>query len=1025
MPYWARHTNDRLFFSRSSLHPPLCGPWVRVAATSSIEYSLFFQFFKSICTKGSHLNTDHHWDAMTDGASISDYVTALKAAQTVGGQVIYHREFAPAVPIFGKPQRPWPEPINRLLAAMGISRLYRHQARAIDRVRSGTHTVAATETASGKTLIYILPVIEAVITDRSAGALLIYPLKALARDQHKTIRAMAAHLPEIPLRAEIYDGDTPAYRRRKIRDQPPTMLLTNPEMVHLSLLPYHDRWADWYAGLRFVVVDEVHTYRGILGSHMAQLLRRLRRICNHYGAEPTFVFTSATVGNPHQLTRQLTGLPVEAVTQSTAGKGRRHLILMEPPDGPLTATVTLLRAALKRGLRTIVYTQSRKLAELLAIWAQQRAGDLADRISAYRAGLLPEERRVIESKLASGELLAVITTSALELGIDIGSLDLCLLVGYPGSVVATRQRAGRVGRSGRESAVVLVAGEDALDHFFVKHPAELVDRRPEAAVINPYNGEVVSRHLICAAAELPLKSDDPLLAPAPIQAHLEQLVLSGSLVRSADGTTVYAALKNPHRRVDLRGSGVRFAIINAVDNTRLGEIDGVRVFRETHPGAIYLHCGFTFRVEALDSQARNVVVAPCRVNYHTRVRSHKETCILEWMGQKPVKGTRMDFGRIRVTEQVTGYDRIHTRTGKLLQRDPLDLPPLVFETQGIWFVVPEAVLALAVNAQIHVMGALHALEHAVIGLFPLLVLADRGDLGGISTPAHPQLESAAIFVYDGLSGGAGLCAQAFGDGLGLLEATLTALCACPCQNGCPSCVHSPRCGSGNRPIDKAGAIFLLTALISDPAGPAPPLRIEPRPMEAAPARPDSARVPKTDHPNRPYGVLDLETQLSAQEVGGWHHAERMRVSCAVLYDSRTDSYHEFVEGQVPMLLEHLRRLDLVIGFNIIRFDYRVLSAYTDLDFGQIRTLDLLQKVKDQLGYRLSLDHLAAATLKAGKSGTGLDALRWWKAGQMARLIEYCRSDVALTRDLFRFGCENRYLLFRNKAGQTIRLPVSW
>ena len=801
--------------------------------------------------------------------------------------------------------------------------------------------------------------------------------------------------------------------------------MTNPEMVHLSVLPHHDRWSDLLSRLRFVVVDEVHTYRGILGSHMAQVFRRLRRMCSHYGASPTFVFTSATVANPGELARQLTGLRVETVTQSTAGSGRRHLIVVDPTDGSLRATVMLLKAAVSRGLRTIVYTRSRKLAELLAIWAKHRSGRLADRISAYRAGFLPEERRDIESKLASGELLAVISTSALELGIDIGNLDLCILVGYPGSIVATRQRGGRVGRSGQDSAVVLVAGEDALDHYFINHPEQLVVRQPEAAVINPYNPDVVSRHLVCAAAEMPLTMEDPMLAPEPMEGCLRQAIASGGLYLSADGTTCFSPMKNPHRLVDLRGAGARFAIIASASNTPLGEIDGIRVYRETHPGAVYLHRGQSFLVESLDTENRKVVVAATRVDFHTRVRSRKETRILEVVDQKPVYGTMMALGRLRVTEQVTGYDRIQTRTGKVLERVPLDLPPMVFDTQGLWFSVPQAVTAVGEKAWIHVMGGLHAMEHAAIGVFPLLVLADRNDLGGISTPHHPQLERAGIFIYDGLPGGSGLCTQAFSDGTGLLDATLSAISVCPCETGCPSCVHSPKCGSGNRPIDKAGAIFLLKTLISATPSPASALIPGPRPAEEVAAMDDATGVKPSMQAAIRYGVLDIETQLSAQEVGGWHHASRMRVSCVVLYDSRSDRFFEFVEGQVPMLLDHLQQLDLVIGFNIKRFDYRVLSAYTALDFRRIPTLDILEKVKDQLGYRLSLNHLASVTLDAGKTADGLDALRWWREGKMAKILEYCRSDVAITRDLYRFGRDKRYLLFQNKAKQTVRLPVNW
>jgi DEAD/DEAH box helicase domain-containing protein len=759
---------------------------------------------------------------------------------------------------------------------------------------------------------------------------------------------------------------------------------------------------------------------------MAQVFRRLLRLCRHYGAAPTFVFTSATVANPDELAFQLTGLTVETVRESTAGRGKRHLLMIDPVDGPLTATLMLLKAALGRNLRTIVYTQSRKLTELLAIWAKNRSGAFADRISAYRAGFLPEERREIEARLASGELLAVISTSALELGIDIGSLDLCLLVGYPGSIVATWQRGGRVGRSGRESAVVLVAGEDALDQFFIRHPEQLVQRPPEAAVVNATNPDVMDRHLVCAAAELALKTDDPMLEPEAYRAGIDRLVADGRLYLSAGGTTCYSPLKSPHRHVDLRGSGSRFAIVDRSDERVLGEIDGFRVYREAHPGAIYLHRGQTFRVESLDPETRKVRVAAARVSYHTRVRSAKDTQILDVFEQKPVYATTVAVGRLRVTEQVSGYDRIDTRNGNVLERCPLNLPPMTFETQGLWFAVPGRIVEQAEKDRIHVMGGLHAMEHAAIGVFPLLVMADRNDLGGISTNYHPQLAAAGIFIYDGLPGGAGLCLQAFKKGQDLLDVTQSAIADCPCETGCPSCVHSPKCGSGNRPIDKGAALFLLKAL-KHAQMPKHPVHYSITSGAADdPARGKISQDTIEDgNGSVHYGVLDIETQRSAKEVGGWHRAERMKVSCAVLYDSQKDAFFEYVEGQIPSLLDKLRELDLVIGFNIKRFDYRVLSAYTDMDFGHIPTLDLLEKVKERLGYRLSLDHLASATLDAGKTADGLDALRWWKEGKMAKILEYCRSDVAITRDLFRYGRENRYVLFRNKAEQTVRLPVDW
>ena len=961
---------------------------------------------------------------MKNHSLISEYLKALENSDEIGDQVVFHKVYEKTLPAFDTPHPSWPEPIARLLEKLGINRLFAHQVQTMNRVRKGVHTVVATQTASGKTLTYTLPMMEAALATPSSRALLIYPLKALAQDQCKTISSMTKRVPEFDYRVEIYDGDTSAYRRKKIRDQPPHVLITNPEMIHLSILPYHDRWAAFLSRLQFIVVDEVHTYRGVVGSHMAIVFRRLLRMCRQYGAAPTFVFTSATISNPGQLAHQLTGLPVETVAKTTAGRAKRHLLLMEPVEGPLRATVALLKSALARGIRTIVYTQSRKLAELLAIWVKNRSGPLAHRISAYRAGFLPQERREIEAKLISGELLGVISTSALELGIDIGNLDLCLLVGYPGSIVSTLQRGGRVGRNGQESAVVLIAAEDALDRYFISHPEQLVTRAPESAVINPDNAEILSKHLVCAAAELPLKTNDPLLAPESARACAEKLTASGELFLSSDGGTYLSPLKMPHRKVNLRGSGTRMAIIDQESRSRLGEIDGFRMYRETHPGAIYLHKGETFRVEALEPDTGKVHVVRTKVRYHTRSRSHKDTQILEIEKQKTVYGTWMAKGRLRVSETVTGYDQIQTRTGKVLNRVPLDLPPLVFETQGLWFAMPDCVTTEAEKNLHHVMGGLHAVEHGAIGVFPLLVMTDRNDLGGISTPFHPRVEEAAIFIYDGVPGGANLCAQAFSNGTQLIDATLSAISNCPCENGCPSCVHSPKCGSGNRPIDKAAALFLLQTLI-ETTPPSPPRMAKKNAkgcdstaLNEVPKEGGHARVLR-------YGVLDIETQLSAKEVGGWHRAHCMRVSCAVLYDSQTDDFFEFVEGQVPMLLNHLRKLDLVIGFNIKRFDYRVLGAYTQMDFGQIPTLDILEKVKNRLGYRLSLDHLATATLDAGKTADGLDALRWWKEGKMSKIIAYCRSDVAVTRDLYQFGRDHRYLLFQNKAKQSVRLPVDW
>ncbi len=971
---------------------------------------------------------------------INEYILALNASPRMGSQVVHHT-LLPARPALCRPpEKPWPRAMEQLLDSAGIRELYTHQSRAMDRVRSGRHVVVATPTASGKTLIYNLPVLERIVKDPNAKALYLFPLKALAQDQLRSFQALSGHMKDVQATAAVYDGDTTAWRRKRIRGNPPNVLITNPDMLHLSLLPHHRSWASLFADLEVVVVDEVHTYRGVMGSHMAQVFRRLRRICAYYGASPTFVFSSATVANPGELAARLSGLEnegdIETVDESGAPQGRKHLVFVDPVQGPAQTAILLLKAALHRRLRTIVYARSRKLTELIALWAGSRSGIFADRISAYRAGFLPEERREIERGLSDGDLLAVISTSALELGIDIGDLDLCLLVGYPGTIVSTRQRGGRVGRNGRDSAVVLIGGEDALDQYFMRHPHELISREPESAVVNPVNTDILKSHLVCAAAEMPLKTGEPLLAPEPVRRTVTALERAGELHRSADGCEIYARRKRPHREVDLRSTGDRYKIISAGDGIHRGEIDGMRAFRETHPGAIYLHNGITYRVDTLDLSTRTVKVSPARVDYYTRVRGRKDTEILDVFDKKTVGAARFYTGRLKVTDQVTGYEKWRVHGRRKINIVALDLPPVIFETDGLWFRIPPEIQRQAESEYHHFMGGIHAVEHAAIGIFPLLVMADRNDLGGISTPFHPQVGGPAVFIYDAVSGGAGLSRQVFQTAGSLLEATLKTIRECPCEFGCPSCVHSPKCGSGNRPIDKASAAFLL-ALLHSPENNRWNETGTPALPDSTPAPPEPPRIGTTTdsfpfQPNLPpspenfhFGVLDIETRRSAEEVGGWHRADRMGISCVVLYDSRCDDCFEFHQDEVNELIKRLQQLHLVVGFNIKRFDYRVLSGHSDFNFAGLPTLDMLDEVQKCLGFRLSLDHLAQNTLGAKKSADGLQALKWWKEGRIREIIDYCRTDVEITRDIFLYGKKNGYLLFKNKAGRKVRVPVDW
>ena len=955
--------------------------------------------------------------------SVTEYIAALKQSEKFSQVIAAHRR-EPATEADTVPLNALPPPLRQLVSALGIQGLYRHQLEAITHIQAGHNTVVATPTASGKSLIYTLPIVQSLMAAPATRALCLFPLKALAQDQLKTLEQMRPQLPEplaSTLRALIYDGDTSAYFRKKIREYPPAILITNPDMLHLSLLPYHHQWAHFFAGLKYVVIDEMHTYRGVFGSHVAWVLRRLKRICTLYGADPVFIMASATIGNPAGHAQRLVGAPVQLVDRSGAPRAARNTILINPLDSAATSATLLLEAAIRRQLRTIVYCQSRKMTELITIWTEQRLRGRNGCLASYRAGFLPEERRSIEARLAEGSLLGVITTSALELGIDIGNLDICLLVGYPGSIIATWQRAGRVGRKQQEALVVLLGHEDALDQHFMRNPDDLFDRPVEPVAINPENPHIAGPQLCCAAAESPLIAEEALIATAPGQQLVESLTTSGDLLQSADGTIWFSPRKYPQRQVSLRGSGSTYAIIDQSGRRLLGEIDGYRALRECHPGAIYLHMAKTYHVDSLDLETGEILVSAVQPSYFTRVLTSKNTAILETNQSVEYGACRIHRGKLQVTEIFSGYHRVAQGSMRILARQPLQLPPLCFTTEGLWLEIPDGIRLRLEQEKHHFMGGIHALEHALIGLMPLFVLCDRNDLGGISHPWHEQTETPAIFIYDGHAGGMGLTAQAFAAIGELLVHTQKAVAACPCDFGCPSCVHSPKCGSGNRPIDKAACLRLLELLLSrQPAAQPclPPIISPPKQV------PDKVTIPACSIPER-FGVFDVETQRSAQEVGGWHRANLMRVSVAVLYENAANQFTTFTEDTIENLIDRLFALDFVIGFNSKRFDYKVLSAYTRRSFHTLPSLDILEVITTQLGYRLSLDRLAEKTLKVKKQGDGLLALQWFKEGRWKELTEYCRVDVEITRDLFLFGLKHRHLLFQNKAGQEVRLPVDF
>jgi DEAD/DEAH box helicase domain-containing protein len=728
------------------------------------------------------------------------------------------------------------------------------------------------------------------------------------------------------------------------------------------------------------------------------------------------------VANPGELARNLVGREFQVVSSNGALSSDRHVLLLNPRGSPYTTAARLFRTAVRGGLRTIAFTKARRITELMHTWVIEADPSIAASVSSYRAGFLPEERREIERRLFQGELLGVISTSALEMGIDVGGLDVCLLVGYPGSQIATWQRAGRVGRS-REALVAMIAQPDALDQYLVNHPRVFFDQGFEHAVLDPQNPEITGAHLPCAAAEIPLRDSEPWLSGDAMRAHLGRLEHAGTLLRSEAGTEWFASRRNPHREVNLRSTGSSYTI-EAVGRGDpkpriVGSVGSANAFQECHEGAIYLHHGRQYLVAKLDREERIVSVEPVDTAYYTRALTEKETEILSRERARPAGNFRLVQGRVKVTTRVTGYERRRVRGQDLLATERLELPPTSFETTSVWLEMPDEIRGAIEATGRHLMGGIHAVEHAALSLFPLFALCDRHDVAGISYVRHPQVGGAAIFFYDQHAGGVGLAPSVFERIETLLETTLELIRDCPCQEGCPACVHSPKCGSGNRPIDKEASVRVLELLTGCEALPA----VERRP--AAPPGLAERRTAELSTEALPPRLLvfDLETQRSAVEVGGWHNAHLMRISLAVIHDSLEQRFTTFFEADVTQLLERLACADLVIGFNVRRFDYQVLRGYTDHDLSSLPTFDLLDEIHARLGFRVSLAHLGEETLGESKSADGLQALQWWKEGRVEEIEKYCRRDVALLRDLFEHAREHGHLLFRSRHGGKVRIPM--
>jgi DEAD/DEAH box helicase domain-containing protein len=807
------------------------------------------------------------------------------------GQVVHVERLKARRARYGRLDRPLPPALQSALGAIGAGKLYTHQVQAINAARAGQHVILSTGTASGKTLAYNLPVLEALLADPRARALYLFPTKALAHDQLRGLRVLAQHGLE-DKRFGTYDGDTPRGARGRLRREA-SILLTNPDMLHLGILPNHTLWADFFAHLRFVILDEAHVYRGVFGSHVGCVLRRLWRVCAHYGAAPQIIACSATIANPGEHLHRLTGVEPVIVEDDSAPTGARDFVLWNPPFVDRARTTRrsanieaarLFAHLVQADIRTITFTRARRVAELILLYARRILEDeappsggapaLADRVRAYRAGYRPEQRREIERGLRpGGGLLGVTATSALELGIDIGDLDASLLVGFPGTIASVWQQAGRAGRGTRHALSVLIAVDNPLDQYFMRNPRDLFGRPHEHALIDPSNPYILEQHLPCAAHEVPLsrgsedgeqtyaapsmpdraprsprraipgraRSDQRRARPPTQVPELPKPPLPAGLAQGDDEALFGAgfvpamiALENageleyrashsqdrwyprpgayPAQEVSLRAvAGSRMALLNAAQDYRLMEVmDGTSALFRVHPGAIYLHQGESFRVRELDLDTGHAVLEPVQVNYYTQPREINDVRILRPIARDQLGATRATLGEVRVTQRVIGFRKVQQFREEVLGVEDLNLPAQTFDTVALWWEVPLDILAQVKRQGLDPVGGLHAVEHAAIGLLPLFAMCDRWDIGGLSTPYHPDTDTALVFIYDAFPGGVGIAEKGF-DLLGdLWRTTHDAIRDCPCRDGCPSCVQVP---INNRQTPERKGVVLTGRLV--------------------------------------------------------------------------------------------------------------------------------------------------------------------------------------------------------------------
>jgi len=755
----------------------------------------------------------------------SAFLPHLRSVPAYRDQIVHTEHIPSREASYGELDEPLHPTLHASLESNRLLPLYSHQASAINAVRADKNVVVVTPTASGKTLCYNIPVLDAILTHKGSRALYLFPTKALAQDQLRSLRELTAS-GEIKLNYDTFDGDTPQWERAEIK-RAAEIVLSNPDMVHLGILPNHHSWRELLSRLRYVVIDEAHIYRGVFGSHVANVLRRLRRLCAHYGSTPRFICCSATIANPGEHVERLTGLPFEVVAGDGSPHGGKDFVFWNPPliDEAKSArrsanseATLILTELVQQRIRSLTFTRSRRLTELIYLYVQdqlnQREPGLAEMVKPYRAGYLAEDRRRIERELFDGDLLAVVATTALELGVDIGDLDATVLTGYPGSIASTWQQAGRSGR-GRESSLSFLIGLDnPLDQYLMRHPDFFFGKSHENALTDPDNLHILKPHLLCAAWELPLSDTRDALFGDNFRQAIAELEGEGLLRRHLGRRYPSPSLIYPAQEINIRStSSHSYSLVDATTGRLLETVEEANAFFQLRPGAVYLHQGESYLVTELNLTARTAYAAPTDAPFYTQTKDITDISIVSTSLEKFVRGTMVHLGKVEVTTTVLGYKKKRIFTEEVIGEEPLALPPQTFPSVALWFDIPPQVEGKLAAEGLDIAGGLHAAEHASIALLPLYALCDRNDIGGVSTPLHPETGEAQIFIYDAYPGGIGIAEKGFELIIELWEATLKAISECPCREGCPGCIHSPKCGNNNEPLDKKAAVVILKELL--------------------------------------------------------------------------------------------------------------------------------------------------------------------------------------------------------------------